>query len=116
MQETCQHLNSFSGFCVWYRRKGWTKVWSSVIGFDIFNWAEDEQKPEDLVIQFSGSGWDGVRYKKTDIYPFKHALLEGIKVVIPNNPEGFLDTTYGKGKWEEPLKCTKINEDMKCVE
>ena len=104
------------GYCIWYRSPGWTKIWSSVIGVDVWNWEDDEKNPGKLMVRTwtRGNGTTSERYKKSDIYPLKTIVFLGYPVLFPNNPERYLDQAYGKGKWETPLKCTKI-VDRKCI-
>ena len=94
------------GFCVWYRSKTWTKIWSSVIGFDIF-----QSKVRDGRLHYFGLNVAPVG----DVYPANVTVLDGAEVLIPRRPVEYLNQLYGKGKWEKPLRCTKVKE-RKCIE
>ena len=98
------HRLADSGFCVWFRRRTLTKVWSSVFGFDISRWRDMNG-----MIYWSGRS----HYKSSDIYPVKNVVLDGVNVSIPNKPVNYLNKLYGAGRWEKPLKCTGVY-DRKC--
>ena len=56
-----------------------------------------------------------------NIYPEQLGILEGVEVWLPNKVEPgknstYLDTYYGKGKWETPLwKCNETKRMKDCV-
>ena len=56
----------------------------------------------------------GKRHPYNNIFPLKYVNFSGIPTYIPNNPEGFCDIVYGKGKWEDELNCTS-HSDRKCI-
>ena len=97
------------GYCVWFRDTGWTKIWSSVVAFDLLAWNLIDGR-----IQFS-SAVDSKEYNVSLLLPPRQVVLEGHQVYIPNQPVQYMDWLYGKGKWRHPLNCTKIIH-RKCVE
>ena len=84
------------GFCVWYRTPTWTKIWSTVVAFDLFAFIARDDK--ELIFEKEKNP-----YNISYILPVKVDTLEGVKVYLPNNPEMYLDHLYGKGNWITPL-------------
>ena len=56
-----------------------------------------------------------VDYNVSVLLPPRKVVLQGVDVLIPNSPREYLDTYYGVGRWETPMKCTKVLAG-KCVE
>ena len=93
------------GFCVWFRGRTWTKIWSTVIGFDI----------QQSVVKGGRVHYMGRDWPVENVYPANMTELEGTGVMIPRMPVEYLNGYYGVGKWEKPLKCTKV-VGRKCIE
>ena len=93
------------GFCVWYRAATWTKIWSSVIGFDIQQSAVKGGR-----VYYMGRDWPA-----ENIYPANLTQLQGTGVMVPRMPVEYLNVYYGAGNWENPLKCSRV-EERKCIE
>ena len=85
------------GFCVWLRSPVWTKIWSTVVAFDLFAF--------NIVDNSKVVFWSPIKqgpYNLTKILPRRLDVLEGIDVFIPRSPNHYLDNMYGKGKWIQP--------------
>ena len=84
------------GFCVWFRTPSWTKIWSTVVAFDLFAF----NIVEDKVVFFSTIKQPP--YNRSKILPPRTEHLEGVKVFVPNTPKHYLDNLYGEGRWQKP--------------
>ena len=86
------------GFCVWYRTPTWTKIWSTVVAFDLFAFNVVDGKE----VIFDGPLENGP-YNVSHILPAKLDIIEGIPVYLPQEPDKYMDQLYGKGNWIKPL-------------
>ena len=51
-----------------------------------------------------------------DIFPLQRGTLDGRKFWFPRNPANYLDSVYGKGKWETPYSCDHLAYNDYCTD
>ena len=56
---------------------------------------------------------DWHRQPRHFLLPSQPGVFEGIRTFLPNKPLEFLDSTYGRGKWQKPLSCKRW--DNRCL-
>ena len=58
---------------------------------------------------------DGLVHPFEDIFPLQRGTLDGRKFWFPRNPANYLDSVYGKGKWERPYSCHRLASNGYCT-
>lgn len=73
---------------------------------------QEDLKPTDVIVNHVN--WRYV--PEYVLFPPKIVTFDGdVKVNVPNKVKDYLDITYGVGKWEKELNCTRILRN-KCIE
>ncbi|XP_032238674.1 uncharacterized protein LOC116618729 [Nematostella vectensis] len=78
-----------------------------IIGPDVWYYSTDKN---DITI-----GYKKWRQPVAYVLPRQRGFLEGYQFWFPAQPEKYLDTEYGKGKWRNVLQC-KVMDGKTCVE
>lgn len=58
---------------------------------------------------------DGNIHPFEDIFPLQRGTLDGRRFWFPRNPANYLDSTYGKGKWEKVYSCARLAYNGYCI-
>lgn len=77
-----------------------------------YHFIQEDFKASEVFVNHNS--WQKVPYHV--LFPPKKVTFDGVSYVsIPNKVEEYLNLTYGVGKWEKELNCTRI-VDKKCIE